>query len=177
MVRGSVDHILFHEVWCMEPLSKTQKKKEALSLQAMGEQLITLSSEQLKHIDLPENLLNAVTLAKSIKKHGARGRQMQYIGTLMRKHDTTPIQDCLRRIEQGTHRQTEDHQKRERWRDELIAGNDLLIEEILIQLPHGDRKQLTDLVQKARQERAAKNPVPKAARILFRYLTRCAMHQ
>jgi len=161
----------------MEPLSKTQKKKEALSLQAMGEQLVTLSSEQLKNIDLPVDLLNAVTLAKSLKKHGARLRQIQYIGTLMRKHDPAPIQDYLQRIEQGTHKQTEDHQKREKWRDELIAGNDLLIEEILIQLPHADRKQLADLVQKARQERAAKNPVPKAARILFRYLTRCAMQE
>jgi ribosome-associated protein len=159
----------------MEQLSKTQKKKEALSLQAVGEQLVQLSSEQLKNIALPMDMLNAVTLAKSLKKRSARLRQMQYIGTLMRKHDPAPIQDALQRIEQGTYKQTEDHQKREKWRDELIAGNDLLIEEILIQLPHADRQQLTDLVQKARQERAAKNPVPKAARALFRYLTRSAL--
>lgn len=84
----------------MEQLSKTQKKKEALSLQALGEQLVTLSSEQLKNIDLPMDMLNAVTLAKSLKKHGARLRQMQYIGTLMRKHDPAPIQDALQHIEQ-----------------------------------------------------------------------------
>jgi len=159
----------------MEQLSKTQKKKEALSLQAAGERLVTLSSEQLKNMDLPMDLFNAVTLAKSLKKHGALQRQMQYIGTLMRKHDPAPIQEALERIEQGSRKQTEDHQKREKWRDELIAGNDLLIEEILIQLPHADRQQLTDLVQKARQEGAAKNPVPKAARTLFRYLTRSAL--
>ncbi len=156
----------------MEQVSKTQKKKEALSLQALGEQLVTLSAEQLKNIDLPMDMLNAVTLAKSLKKHGALLRQMQYIGTLMRKHDPAPIQDALQRLEQGTHQQTEDHRKKEKWRDELIAGNDLLIEEILLQLPHIDRQQLTDLVQKARQERAAKNPAPKAARTLFRYFTR-----
>ncbi len=84
----------------MEQSSKTQKKKEALSLQAMGERLVTLSSEQLKHMGLPTDLLNAVTLAKTIKKHGGRLRQMQYIGTLMRKHDPAPIQDALQRIEQ-----------------------------------------------------------------------------
>jgi ribosome-associated protein len=84
----------------MEQLSKTQKKQEALSLQALGEQLVTLSSEQLKTIDLSIDMLNAVTLAKSLKKHGARLRQMQYIGTLMRKHDPAPIQDALQRIEQ-----------------------------------------------------------------------------
>ena len=161
----------------MEQVSRTQKKKVALSLQTLGEHLVTLSSEQLKNIDLPVDLLEAVMVAKSLKKRVARRRQMQYIGTLMRKHDAAPIQDALRRKEQGTREQTEDHQKREEWRDELIAGNDLLIEEVLMQLPHADRQQLTDLVQKARQERAAKNPVPKAARILFRYLTRSALQR
>jgi len=98
--RGSGGHVLFHEVWCMERLSKTQKKKEALSLQALGERLVTLSFEQLKNIDLPMDLLNAVTLAKSLKKHKALVRQMQYIGTLMRKHDPAPIQDALQQREQ-----------------------------------------------------------------------------
>jgi len=161
----------------MEQLSKTQKKKAALSLQALGEQLVIVSSEQLKNMDLPMDMFNAVTLAKALKKHGARLRQMQYIGTLMRKHDSARIQDALQRIEQGSRKQTEDHQKREKWRDELIAGNDLLIEEILIQFPHADRQELTDLVQMARQERVAKNPVPKAARTLFRYLTRSALQR
>lgn len=159
----------------MEQLSKTQKKKEALSLQTLGEQLVKLSSEQLKNIALPMEMFNAVILAKSIKKRSARLRQMQYIGTLMRKYDPAPIQEALQRIERGTYKQTEDHQKREKWRDELIAGNDLLIEEILLQLPRADRQQLMDLVEKARQERAEKNPVPKAARTLFRYLTRSAL--
>jgi ribosome-associated protein len=160
----------------MEQVSKTQKKKEALALQALGEQLVALSPEQLRSIVLPMDMLNAVTLAKSLKKHGALQRQMQYIGTLMRKHDPAPIQDALRRIEQGTRAEAEDHQKREKWRDELIAGNDLLLEEILIQLPSADRQHLTGLIQNARQERAEKNPVTKAARILFRYLTRSAGH-
>ena len=161
----------------MEQLSKTQKKKAALSLQALGEQLVTLSAEQLKNMDLPMDMLNAVTLAKSLTKHGALQRQMQYIGTLMRKHDPAPIREALQRMEQGTRKQTEDHQQREKWRDELIAGNDQLIEEVLVQLPLADRQQLTDLVQKARQERAEKNPVPKAARTLFRYLTRSALQR
>lgn len=161
----------------MERISKTQKKKEALSLQAVGEKLVSLSSEQLKNIELPMDIFNAVTLAKSINKRGALLRQKQYIGTLMRKHDPAPIQDALQRIEQGTRKQTEDHHKRATWRDELIAGDDLLIEEILMQLPHADRQQLTDLVQKARQERAERHSVPKAARMLFRYLTRAAEAQ
>jgi ribosome-associated protein len=154
----------------MERLSKTQKKKEALSLQALGERLVKLRPEQIKNIDLPEDLYHAVQLAKTLKKHGARHRQMQYIGTLMRHCDPKPIQEALERIEQGNRKQAAEHKKIEKWRDELIAGNDLLMEEILIQLPHADRQQLTSLVQKAREERDAHDPSPKAARALFRYL-------
>ena len=86
----------------MEPFSKTRKKKEALSLQALGEQLVTLSLEQLKGIDLPPVMYNAVVLAKTINKHGPRLRQMQYIGTLMRKYDPKPVQEALERLKKGS---------------------------------------------------------------------------
>jgi ribosome-associated protein len=105
----------------MELLSKTQKKKEALSLQALGERLVALSDEQLKNLELPSGLLNAVTLAKKLKKHGARLRQMQYIGALMRKYDPQPVQEALQRMEQGGREQAEEHREIETCRDELIA--------------------------------------------------------
>src|SRR5512135_2488161 len=137
----------------MELVSKTQKKKDALSLQAMGERLVTLSDEQLKDIGLPSVMFNAVTLAKKLKKHGARSRQMQYIGALMRKYDHRPVQESLQRMEQGNRQQAAEHRKIERWRNELIAGNDLLIEQFAVQFPLVDRLELTVLVQKAREER------------------------
>ena len=154
----------------MELLSKTQKKKEALSLQALGERLVTLSAEQLKNIELPSDMFNAVILAKKLKKHGARLRQMQYIGTLMRKYDPQPVREALKRMEQGNREQSAEHRKIETWRDELIAGNDLLIERFALQYPLVDRQLLTTLVQNARDERAANDPAPKASRSLFRYL-------
>jgi len=85
----------------MELTSKTHKKKEALLLQVLGEQLVKLSIEQLTSIDLPQDLHAAIVLAKKIKKHGPRLRQMQYIGALMRKCDPTPIQEALERLKQG----------------------------------------------------------------------------
>ena len=159
----------------MELLSKTQKKKEALSLQAMGERLVTLSDEQLKDIGLPSVMFNAVTLAKKLKKHGARSRQMQYIGTLMRKYDPRPVQEALQRMEQGNRQQSAEHRKLEIWRDELITGNDLLIEQFVVQFPLADRLELTVLVQKAREERTLDAPAPRASRSLFRYLHKSAL--
>ena len=159
----------------MEPISKTQKKKDALSLQVLGERLVTLSAEQLKNIELPSGMFNAVTLAKKLKKHGARSRQMQYIGTLMRKYDPQPVQEALQRMEQGSCDQSAEHRMIETWRDELIAGNDLLIERFALQFPLADRGQLTSLVQKAREERTANDPASKASRSLFRYLHKSAL--
>lgn len=90
----------------MEQTSKTQKKKEALALQSLGEQLVKLKEEQFKKIDLPSDLQSAVTMAKTIKKFGPLNRQLQYIGTLMRKYDPKPIQEALQIIEQGNRKKS-----------------------------------------------------------------------
>jgi ribosome-associated protein len=82
-------------------LSKTQKKKAALSLQDLGERLVNLSDEQLKQIGLTEDILKAVKAAKTIKKHGPFDRQMQYVGSLMRKHDPAPVREFLDALDQG----------------------------------------------------------------------------
>jgi ribosome-associated protein len=86
-------------------LSKTKKKEAALSLQDLGERLVKLSNEQLAQIDLPEAVLAAVKAAKTIKKHNPLSRQMQHIGSLMRKHDPAPVREYLDALEQGKPRQ------------------------------------------------------------------------
>ena len=82
-------------------LSRTQKKKAALSLQDLGERLVKLSDEQLEKIGLAEDILKAVKLAKTIKKHGPFDRQMQYVGSLMRKYDPAPVQEFLDALDRG----------------------------------------------------------------------------
>jgi len=64
-------------------------------LQKLGEQLVALSSEQLKRIDVSDDLRNAVIVAGKTKSHGARRRQLQYIGTLMRDIDPEKSKNCL----------------------------------------------------------------------------------
>lgn len=153
----------------MDFKSKTQKKKEATSLQDLGKRLVDLSDEQLKGINLPEEIYDAVRFAQTIKSHGAHRRQMQYIGALMRMIDPGPVQEALDRIEQGYYKQTLSFKEIEGWRDELITGNEPLIEEILVKCPEADRKQLERLVQRAIKEKEHNTP-PGASRALFRYL-------
>ena len=91
-----------NDVTDIEYKSKTQKKKEASALQMLGEKLVKLSAKQLEQIDLPQEIYDAVRFAKTIRKHGAFKRQMQYIGTLMRKIEPAPVQEALHKIEQGS---------------------------------------------------------------------------
>ena len=149
--------------------SRTRLKKEATALQKMGEKLVTLSDDQLSHMELPTMLINAIQAVGTIKSHGARRRQMQYIGTLMRSVDVEPIEQALLEIEQGAYRQAKAFHRVEAWRDKLVAGDDTVIDEILETFPDADRQRLGQLVRSARKEKE-KNAPPKSARHLFRYL-------
>jgi ribosome-associated protein len=153
----------------MEYKSKTEKKKDAIALQNLGEKLVKLPNEQLEGIDMPEELSSAVRQAKTIKSHGALKRQMQFIGTLMRKIDPAPVQEAIDGIEQGNYKKAMEFKETEKCRDELMAGNKELMDEILVKYPSADRQQLSQLVRNALKERKDNKP-PKAFRALFRYL-------
>jgi len=81
--------------------SRTRKKNEDRALQRLGEQLVALPFSQLETMGLPDELMIAIELARKIKSHGARRRQIQYIGVLMRHIDTQPIETALERIRTG----------------------------------------------------------------------------
>jgi ribosome-associated protein len=81
--------------------SRTRKKNEDRALQRLGEQLVALPSGLLKAMELPDELLTAIEFARKIKPHGARRRQIQYIGALMRHIDPQPIETALERIRSG----------------------------------------------------------------------------
>ena len=81
--------------------SRTQKKNEDRALQRLGEQLVALPAVRLETMGLPDELLTAVEFARKIKNHGARRRQIQYIGVLMRQIDPQPIIAALERIRSG----------------------------------------------------------------------------
>ena len=70
-----------------QPPSKSQRKREATALQDLGEQLVKLTSAQLRRVPLPDDLLSAVRAAQPITQRGAHKRQLQLIGKLMRRLD------------------------------------------------------------------------------------------
>jgi ribosome-associated protein len=74
--------------------SKSQRKRDAHALQTLGIQLVALSAAQLARLDLPETLHEAVLAAQRMRAHGARTRQLQYIGKVMRQLEPS----VLRRV-------------------------------------------------------------------------------
>ncbi len=151
----------------MEPKSKSQVKKEMLALQTLGEKLAALSVDQIKMIDMPFELRDALLFARTINRGEARRRQLQYIGVLMRETDPGPIQKALDIIDRGQSLDAKQFEELERWRDELIEGSDVLVEEIVSR--GAERQALRHLVLSARKEREGNKP-PKASRALFRFL-------
>jgi ribosome-associated protein len=85
--------------------SKSQRKRDALALQALGAQLVALSPTRLARLDLPDELREAVLAAQGMRSHGARARQMQYIGRLMRQLDPGVL-NLVRRILEPRHTTT-----------------------------------------------------------------------
>lgn len=149
--------------------SKSQMKRDMLALQSLGERLVGLAEEQLKRIEMSQELREAVLFAKTIKKGEALRRQIQYIGALMREADPAPIQEAVDSISRGRDHDVVQFKKIEVWRDGLVAGDEGLIDEIMSQYPGADRRKLIQLADAARREQEGKKP-PKSSRALFRLL-------
>jgi len=75
--------------------SKTKQKEAMHELRDLGAELVELSVGQLKRIKLPENIYEAVRECQKITAHGARRRQVAYLGKLMRGVDDEPIRAGL----------------------------------------------------------------------------------
>jgi ribosome-associated protein len=149
--------------------SKSQLKREMTALQKLGEKLVNLKPRQLHDIPLPEHLLLAIEAAQKISSHGAKRRQLQYIGKLMRSIDPEPIQTALDKLYSGQQHETHEFHDLEEWRTRLLTGDDAVINDFLEIYPNTDRQQLRQLLRNARKENEVNKP-HGALKALFRYL-------
>jgi ribosome-associated protein len=151
-----------------EVVSKTRRKQEMQDLQTLGEALLDLSEAQIRLLDLPEKLHDAVMDARKFSKHGAVRRQLQYIGRLMRTVDAEPIRAQLDAWEGSNRGEAARQHWVERWRERLI-DDDANLGELAKTYPGADLQRLRALARSARVEREAGRP-PKHFRELFREL-------
>jgi ribosome-associated protein len=70
-----------------EGASRSARKRASDELQALGEQVAALPAGTIASLPLPERFADALAEAKRLKSFGARRRQAQYLGKLMRRLD------------------------------------------------------------------------------------------
>lgn len=153
----------------IEYISKSQMKRDMLALQELGEKLVELSADQVTQLDLPADLRTAVIQAQSIKKHGAKKRQLKFIGRIMRNVDAEQIQQQLDNFTRHSAQSINQLHKIEKWRDQLIEKGDEALSEFLTEYPDADRQQLRALVRSAIEERKNNKP-PKFFRKIFQFI-------
>ena len=169
------------------PPSRSEKKRQSLALQNMGEELTRLGPQEVKNLDLPADLREALQLYARIGDHEGRRRQMQFIGRVMREIDPAPIRAMLDARREVSAAATAALHQAEQWRDRLLSADQGelagLVATLLTTraLPEQDAEEpqatgkaplpsqddLMTMTLAARKE-AAENTSPQARRALFR---------
>lgn len=152
--------------------SKSQKKRDAVQLQQIGIELSGLSEENLDQIPLPDNLREALRVYRSIKSNGAKKRQAQLIGKLMRAADSEPIIEAYELILADGSAQTADFHALEVWRERLINEGKDALTDFIEQHQSVDVQILRQHIKKAIDEKQAGKNLG-AAKALFRFLRSC----
>ena len=152
-----------------EPKSKSQKKREADALQALGVKLISLDQEKLESLGLTDPLKQAIIDAKHLKNHGAIRRQAQLIGKLMRSADYELILANYNELLAAASATTAEFHEAERWRARLIHEGSSALTEFINDHPSANTQQLRQLIKKAIDEQTQQKHTG-ASKTLFRYI-------
>lgn len=155
-----------------EPKSKSQKKREADALQALGIKLTALSEDKLESLSLTDPLKKAILDAKKLKSHGAIRRQAQLIGKLMRSADHEVILSCYNQMLAAASATTAEFHEAEHWRTRLIDEGKEALTEFISKHPEADIQHLRQLIKKALDEQS-KQQHTGAGKALFRYIRAC----
>ena len=148
--------------------SKTQRKQEVHALQVLGEALVALPLDRLRQMNIPESLREALLAAQRISSHGARRRQLQYVGKLMRSVDPGPIRLQLASLQGESAAAVARMHRLEDLRTRLMH-DEAVLGTIVEAFPSADLQHLRALRRSALRELQQQKP-PRSYRALFQAL-------
>lgn len=133
----------------LEP-SKSQRKRDALEVRGLAEQLVGLSSQKRANLRLSPELENAVEQCPPTRMRGARKRHLQFISKLLR--NTSDPELLKERLEDpdGPKPDTRHH---ESMRDRLMESFTDNADELRANYPSIDLQQTRQLIRKAIAEK------------------------
>ncbi len=152
--------------------SRSQNRREALEVLALGEKLVELTAAQLARLPIPADLLEHIEYSKRITSHGARKRQLAFLAKQMRREDDATldaIRDAMEANSETSKRAVALMHRIERWRERLLAEGDAALAELLDEYPDADRQALRTLVRNALAEKARNKP-PRSYREIYQAL-------
>jgi ribosome-associated protein len=160
----------FHDA--APPLSRSQRRRDALDIFKLAQALTALSEAELSRVPMDDELREEIRRARGVTSHIAHKRQTQFLAKQLRKLDEEtlqPIRSALAHDRERTYREAAALHRLEQWRERLLDGGDEALTEFIALHPTADRQQLRQLVRNALAERKANQP-PHAFRELFRVL-------
>ena len=152
-----------------EPVSKSQRKREAKALFDFGRRLVELPEPVLLGLPLEPALLEEIQFTRSIKARVARKRQLGFLAKKLRLADLTAVEAALEARQDAARQVNARHHRAEAWRDRLLEGDPSALGVLLDARRDIDAQTLRQLVRNAQREAAAGKP-PASARKLFRLL-------
>ncbi|EDZ64340.1 conserved hypothetical protein [beta proteobacterium KB13] len=110
--------------------SKTQLKKEADDIQQFGIEISNLPNHKIKELSLSDEIIEAIIFYKEIKKNGAKRRQAQFLGKLLRDFDLSNVTLEMDTLKAFSRLQVKFEHEAELWREKLINDQSALNEYI-----------------------------------------------
>jgi ribosome-associated protein len=150
--------------------SKSEIKREMISLQAFAQKIIEMSKHQRSKLPLSDELKADMILADKItNKHEALKRHIRHVAKVLSEMDLEPIQQALDVMANKHQQETTKFIRLEALRDKLITEGSPAIEELLAQNSQMERQKLRQLVRQAAKEYKAEKP-GKYYKTLFLYI-------
>ncbi len=159
--------------------SRSQQRREALEVLALGEKLVALTPAQLAKLPVPESLLPHIEDTKRITAHIAHKRQLAFLAKQMRREDDETleaIRDAMDANSETSRREVAALHRVEAWRERLLADGDAALSELLDAHPAADRQHLRQLIRNAKEEKLRNKP-PRAYREIYQLLRELILAQ
>jgi ribosome-associated protein len=133
-----------------QEISKSQRKREAHALQELGARLIEFSEAQLATLPITDAVIDAIREYRNLpNSHGAKKRQLQYIGRVMRDCDFDAVQLAIDKLQFPHHFAAPKKQDKpqSKWAQRLMQDGDAAINELISIQPQLQRQKLRQLLR------------------------------
>ena len=149
--------------------SRSQRRRDYLEVQKLGESLVRLSPGYLTRMPLNETLRVAIEDARRLEGSAYR-RQLRHIARLLDRGDPQALRSAMELVSDSGPTAGARRRRLEARCARLLAAGDEAIQELIEEHPDAERQRVRRMVRGARAERNAGDESGRKARALLAYL-------